>query len=70
MTATLARPTHSDIIKFYDVEGCGVISRDNAIFVHNCLDRHEVDSLAIDQSAFIRFKSGMGITTTKVTRIA
>ena len=70
MTATLARLTHSDIIKFYDVEGYGVIGRDNVIFVHNCLDRHKVDSLAIDQSAFIRFQSGMGVTTTKVTRVA
>lgn len=35
MTTTLSRPVKSENVRLYDVEGCGVIGRDNAVFIQH-----------------------------------
>jgi hypothetical protein len=70
MTATLTKVAHDDFVKLYDVEGYGVVSRGNAVFVQFCRDINSVDCLAVGQSTFARFHSGAGNTTMQVTRIS
>lgn len=70
MTATLTKIAHDDIVKLYDVERYGVVSRGNAIFVQHCVDRATVDALAVNEWAWIDFRSGMGKSTLRVTRIS
>jgi hypothetical protein len=70
MTVSLTKMTHDDLVKLYDVEGYGVVSRGNAVFIQHCIDKYEVDSLEINKSGFIRFRSGMGISTLQVTRVS
>jgi hypothetical protein len=62
--------THDDFIRLYDVEGYGVVSRANAVFVQHCTDLNSVDSLAVNAWALIRFHSGMGNSTLIVKRVA
>ena len=69
MTVSLIKITHDDLIKLYDVEGYGVVSRGNAIFLQHCIDIGSVDSLTVNAWGLIRFRSGMGTSTLKVTRV-
>jgi hypothetical protein len=70
MTATLSRPVKSENVRLYDVEGYGVIGRDNAVFIQHCLDSSSVDSLSVGQWILARFRSGMGTSTLKVARVS